>query len=329
MFRMTCSVEFEGLKPIKATSLKWKRHIDNYSDSATIEIPAICRYKDGTNVYSNVVTGQKLKEGQKVKIRAGYDGKNDLQFDGFIKRINSSTPLEIECEGYSYQLRNKTINKSYGRTTVKRVLEELVVGTNIIISNKLVGDITFEPQQFKNAQRTQVLDWLKEKYFLKVFFLYNELHVGFGLLFKGNVVKHVLNWNVIKDNDLLFNAQKEATVNIEGVTRLADGTLIRTASNNARTSGEKKEVKMILQNAADKQKAVNALQGKQDKKGYVGAITGFLKPFVQIGDTTQITDNKFKERAAQHVVDGIEGSFSSAGGRQKIHIDFSTGKING
>jgi hypothetical protein len=327
MFRMTASVEFEGLKAVKPSSLKWKRHIDNYSDSATIEIPAICRYKDGTGTYDNVVTGQKLFEGQKVKIYAGYDGNNDLQFDGFIKRINSSTPLEIECEGYSYQLRNKTINKSFGRTTVKKVLEKLVVDTAIKIDNKLVGDITFEPKQFPNIQRTQVLDWLKEEYRLKVFFLYNELHVGFGLMFIGNTVKHQLNWNVIKDSDLLFNAQKEATVNIEGVTKLDDGTLVRITSKNARTAGEKKEVKLKTKDRALNQKIVDALQSKQNKKGYVGAITGFLKPFVQIGDSTQITDNKFKERAAQHVVDGIDGSFSRAGGRQKIHIDFSTGKI--
>ena len=329
MFRMTANVEFEGLKPIKPSSLKWSRHIDNYSDTAKIEIPVLCRYIDINKNYSFVESGQIIKEGQKVKIFAGYDGKNKLQFDGFVKRINSSTPLEIECEGYSYQLRNKTINRSFSTTTVKKVLQELVQGTDIKVTDKLVGEITFEPKQFKNAQRTQVLDWLKENYHLKIFFIGRELHAGFGLMFQGKRVKHRLNWNVIKDSDLLFNTYQEATVIIEGVTKLDDGTVVRTKATNTKSAAEipqTKEIKILIKNSANRQQALNALQAKENKKGYVGGITGFLVPHCEIGMTTELIDAKFADRNGSYIIDGVDGSFSTAGGRQKIHIDFSTGK---
>lgn len=325
---MTCSVDFEKLKPVKATSLKWSRRIENYSDTGKIEIPAICRYIDGNNTYENVVTGQKIIEGTKVKMFAGYDGKNDLQFDGFIKRINASQPLEIECEGYSYQLRQKTINISFGKTTVKKVLEFLIKDTDIKLSDKISGDTIFEPKQFKNVQKTAVLDWLKEQYKMKVFFFFDQLFVGLGQLYKGDTIKHRLNWNIVKENDLLFNTYTGTQVNIEGYTRLPDGTQIKARATNVKKTDQVLQVKMIIQHPKDLQAATDEVQLKENKKGYAGSLTGFLKPYAQVGMVSQIIDKKFEDRNGSYIIDGVDGSFGTSGGRQKIHIDFSV-KDNG
>jgi hypothetical protein len=328
MFTMTANVAFEGLKPIKPRSLSWKRHIDNLSDTAKIEIPAICRYIDTDKTYDNVVTGQKFTEGQQVLISAGYDGNNRTAFFGFIKRINSSVPLEIECEGYSYQLRNCTITKRFGKTTVRKVIEYLIAETDIKISDKVSGEIDFEPKVFDGVEKISVLNWLKENYKLKIFFIFDTIYFGFGITYKSDKVKYELNWNVIKDNDLLFNTYTSATVNIEGYSRKADGTLIKTKAANANTFGAVKKIKMLMRNKDDLQAATNEEQLRHNKKGYVGSLTSFLVPYVKIGMTAEIIDKKFKERQGSYLVDGVEGSFGPGGGRQKVHIDFSV-KANG
>src|SRR5665213_236632 len=103
MFIMTANVTSGPYKPFSPSSLTWKRSIDSYSDSAMIKIPAVCHLGKDRN-YNLVDTASQFAEGMKVQINAGYDDNNDLRFIGFIKRINYTIPLELECEGYAYQL---------------------------------------------------------------------------------------------------------------------------------------------------------------------------------------------------------------------------------
>lgn len=323
MFRMTNDIKFAGFKNIKASSLKWKRSIDNYSDTATIVIPAMCRLIDKDKTYNDLVTGQQIKEATMVDIRAGYDGENDLQFKGFVKRINFKVPVEIECEGYSYQLRRKIINKAFGKTTVKEVLKYLIADTDIKLSDKMPERIDFEGFVFKNYTGVQVLDFLKEKYLLTCFFIYDELYVGWKATFKGDTIKHRLNWNVVKDDSLLFNTYTGSIVHIEMESRTAAGFKKRAKANNILKPGDVKQVKTLIQNDDDIQLAANDRQILENKRGYTGSVTGFLKPFVVPGMTDQIIDKKYAERNGRYFVESVEGSFSTSGGRIKTGIGFT------
>src|SRR5205085_9261865 len=178
MFLMTCDIKIGNFKPFKPNSIKWIRKIDNYSDSATIKVPAICRVKKSGDVYENIQTGLQIKEGMKVEITAGYDDNNKTRFKGFVRRVNFSIPLEIECEGYSYQLRMiKDFSKSYKVTTVLNILKDLVKGTDIKLSNK-IPDVPLHKIVFKNVTGTDVLDYLKKQCLLTCYFNYDELYVG-------------------------------------------------------------------------------------------------------------------------------------------------------
>jgi hypothetical protein len=320
---MTADIKFEGFKTIKPSSLKWERNIDNYSDTATIVIPAMCRLVDGQTVYDNVVTGQQIPEGTKVEIHAGYDGNNPLRFKGFVNRINFKVPVEIECEGYSYQLRRKLINKTFGKTTVRTVLQYLIDGTDIRLSDKMPEDIVFEPFPFKNYTGVQVLDFLKEKYLLTVFFFFDELYVGWRATFSGAIVKHRLNWNVIKDDALLFNTYTGAVVHIELESTTPGGHKKRCKAANVIRPGDVKRKKVYIKDQHTLQAAANDAQLLENKKGYTGAITAFLLPYAEPGMTTEIIDKKYEERNGSYFIESVSGSFGPQGGRQKIGIGFT------
>src|SRR3954464_2289771 len=101
MFTMTSEIKVKGFKNIiKPNSIKWKRSITDYSDTATITLPTIAMLKsNGGEDYKQVETGLQFREGMEVLIKCGYDGKNQTRFKGFIRRINPKSPLELECEG--------------------------------------------------------------------------------------------------------------------------------------------------------------------------------------------------------------------------------------
>ena len=319
---MTADIKFGGFLPVKPSSLKWKRHLDNVCDTASITLPGICRLVGKKSEYKNVNTAQQFKEGTPVEIYAGYDGKNDLQFKGFISRVNYRIPVEIECEGYSWLLRNKIITHRFGRTTVKKVLEFLTEGTAIKLSAKMPDSIKFEPVTFDNYTALQVLEFLKEKYLLTVCFFYDELYVGWRATFVGNTVKLRLNWNVADDGSLVFNTYTGATVHMEPVSRGTDGKKKKARAGNALNPGNIKRINTLIQDEADKLAAANDSQLKAQQQGYRGNLTAFLKPFIQPGDTIQIIDKKYPERNGSYFCPGVDGSFSTNGGRQKADIDF-------
>ncbi|MEO6456549.1 MAG: hypothetical protein ABIN97_20905 [Ginsengibacter sp.] len=360
MFRITANIRVkiwnertgDYLKTVlkfPASSIKWNVGIDNYFDTASFIIPAMCRMKTSGEQYNNiqaqyieetVLGGRKeaeeknknstlikstkvFKQGDKVEIYAGYDGKNDLQFKGFISRINFTIPVEIMCEGYAYQLRTKIINKSFPNTTIKELLYYLIADTGIQLSDKCPERIDFRAHQFKNKTGLQVLDYLKEEYGLTVFFQYHFLYVGWRATYKGEIVKHRLNWNVIESKELLFNTYTGSTVNFVYKSRFASGAIKKIRANNIINHGEVKEVQTVIQSDSDMQLSVNDRQLKEDQKGYTGKITGFLKPFVRPGMTTEIIDKKYSERNGRYFIESVEGSVSDKGGRQTIGVSFA------
>ncbi len=322
MFAMTASVKFDGFKAVKPNALTWNRSVDNFSDTATIKLPA----KANTEQYKIVITGTQFPEGTKVSILAGYDGDNDLQFKGFVRRINFTVPVEIECEGYSYQLRKKIgINKSYKTTTVKNILTDLIQGTDIKL-HPAIPNIPIEKVAFQSASGIQVLEWLKEKCLLTVYFIFDELYVGGQQLAPGQTVKFRLNWNVIKDNELKFNEKEFADVKITVLHRNATGVLSgqSAANNNGQVSGTKK-IRTLLSDPT----AMKAIAERERKllinRGYEGAIMAFLKPHFEPGMAAALEDRQYKQRQGKYFGTGVEGSFSKGGGRQKIKIGNSLG----
>jgi len=322
MFAMNSDIYIGPYKPFKPNSMKWSKNIDNFSDSATIKVPAITSMKKDGDTYERVQTGLQFKEGMKVEIYAGYNGDTDRQFKGFVRRVNFTIPLEIECEGYSYQLRKKLdFSKSYIGTTVKAILQDLVKGTDIKLSDA-IPIIPIDKVTFQNITGVQALEWLKEKCLLTVYFNEDVLYCGMQQLEVKTTKKFRLGWNVIKDNELKFNDKKEfAEVRIEIATRKKDGT--KEKGFAGKKDGQVKKFKSVLKDKSILEKIASAKRIEILNRGYEGAITAFLKPFVLPGMAVDIDDTKYPERKGKYFVSGVDGEYGPQGGRQKIKISNS------
>jgi hypothetical protein len=324
MFQMTSVVNVEGIKNIiKPNAITWKRSVTDYSDTATIKLPAVAMLKKKGDVYKRIETGLQFKEGLQVTIACGYNGKNPVRFKGFIKQIKPNVPLEVECEGYSYQLRKiQAFNKSYkAGTPMKTVLNDLIKDTTIKLS-KAIPDVTIEsPVNFSGKSGIQVLDWFKEQMLMTVFFNFDELYVGLKYTDFKKTIKLRLGWNVVDDNDLKYNPRKELTeVNISISAKQKDGTT-QYADPNSKGNGGK-QVKM---NVRVDNETLKKIQDDQKQKllnrGYEGSLTAFLAPFAEPSMAVHIEDPKYPARSGKYFIEAVEGEFGSGGGRQKIKIE--------
>lgn len=323
MFKITSDIEIGNYKAVKPSALAWTKSIDNFSDSCTIKLPAIAMLKREGDVYEQVQTGQQFKEGMPVAVYVGYDGNNDLHFKGFIRRINFTVPLEIECEGYSYQLRKKTNynKKIIAGMKLKAVLSDLIQGTDIVLSPNIPDVAIDSNHQFNNFRGIDVLDWIKDKMLLTVYFDNEKLYVGLQQAVVAGTVKYRLGWNVIKDNELKFNTDKEfAKVNfILDQPRAKDGTYKKGIKDSKYTDEYRTKIGVRFPKAFLDQLA-DDLKNKLVNRGYEGAITTFLKPFAKPSMAAAIDDKKYPERAGRYFITGVEGKMDSGGGRLKIKI---------
>ncbi|MBT1702962.1 hypothetical protein [Chryseosolibacter indicus] len=317
-FKLTSSVKFSGFKDVRPSELEWERSVENFSDWAKVKLPN----RALLSTYQHVQTGTQFKEGDRVEIYAGYDNDNDLQFKGFIRRVNFTVPVEIECEGYSYQLRKKQgFNYSAQNITVKKLLTEVLKGTDIKLHNA-IPNIPLDKVLFKNCTGLQVLEWLKEKCLLSVIFNYDELYVGGLMLPPSKTVRFRLGWNVVKDDQLKFNEKEFAEVKITVGRRDKDGKTKSKSAAPKVISGEKK-LRTLITDSATQATIAEQQRKKFIGQGYEGVITAFLKPHFEPGMTVEISDPQYEARKGKYFGLGVRGSLSKSGGRQKIKIGYS------
>lgn len=326
MFIMTANITVDGFKSFKPNSFKWTKSIDNYSDTCTVKIPALMMFKDeNSDNYTKANPTILFKEGQKIEVSCGYDNNNKTVFKGFIKRINANIPIELECEGYSYQLRNKeAFSKSYTSTTVRNILQDLVKNTDIKIHSK-VPQITVKKVTFKNASAIDVLEWLKDKLLLHVYFVDELLYAGLAYTNTNNEVVCKIGYNTALATDLKYQQnKKDAEVKIKISSKQSDGTTLSS------TSGKGKEIskKVVgITNPATLAKIAEKEKERIKNRGYEGSITMFLQPYVAVCDTLVIKSDKYPERNGKYLCTSVSGEFGTSGGRVKANVGIYLGGI--
>ncbi|WP_306353711.1 hypothetical protein [Flavobacterium sp. '19STA2R22 D10 B1'] len=261
-----------------------------------------------------------IKEGDPVDVLLGYDRNNVRRFKGFVKRVNMSIPVKVECEGYSWLLYDIILNKSYASVTVKELLTDLCKGTEIILAADM-PHIPLKNVRFKNATGIQVLEWLNNECKLAVYFNFDELYVGTLFGKKQDKVKFRLGWNTVKEDDFKLKLV-DKNVKIVIKEKADTGKVKKTKSDVNKYSNEKTvKIKAGIPSELLKQIA-NRLQDKSNYNGYEGNITVFLEPSVNKGMTAEIDGYRYPEKSGLFFVESVAGEFGSSGGRQTIELGF-------
>ena len=327
MLYLTSDITIGIYKGIKPAKVSWKTDINSFNDTATIDLPRIS-YLTTVKTETHDINQQNerqvytFKEGDKINISLGYDTHNTKRFQGFIKRVNMSVPVKIECEGYSYLLYDIIFNRSYAHVSVKQLLTDLCGKTEIVLSSEM-PDIPLTNVRFKNATGHQVLEWLQKECHLAVYFDFDTLYVGTQFGKKQTTKKFRLGWNTVKEDDFKKRIV-DKNVRIVIKEKSPAGTVKRTKSDVNKYSDEKAlKIKAGIPAALLKQIA-NRLQTKDNYRGYEGTITAFLEPSVTKGMIADITDKQYGDRTGKYFIESVSGEFGPNGGRQTIQLGFMT-----
>ncbi|MBP1649951.1 MAG: hypothetical protein H6Q26_108 [Bacteroidetes bacterium] len=341
MFILKCEIKIGSYTFYSVKEVKVKRSLHSFVDTATITIPAsaVLRYTGKLPTKSVVNSADQFAEGNKVEIWLGYDDVLNLEFEGFVRRINAATPCIIECEGYSWQLQQKGILDSNKAITLKKLLTKITAGTDILLSNE-IPDLNLNQAYFSGMTGTDILDWLKKNLYLNVYFEGKLLYAGFDHLKNPKAGKYVrgrkagdaltyeevkddagyqIGYTVIRDDELKFRKASDAHVLVKAIY------IDKKNKPYTAEAGDKNgaETTIHISHFED----MNALKKAAENKlktlkydGYEGKLVAFLQPYVFPGCKAAISDTKFPVRNGTYRIESTEVTFGASGGRRLTEI---------
>jgi hypothetical protein len=330
-----CSNITIGKYGFKPHDVKITKSVYQYADRAVIKMPISARIKQDGILSESVETAKQFNEGDKVFIQLGYNGSLTTEFEGFVSRVNFTQPLEVECEGYSYQLRQQNYNRTFINTDLKQILQFLIAGTDITL-DKAIPSFKLDKLILQHTSGTEALELIKRisQDTIRFFFIGKTLYAGLQWLQIQPDVQYRLGWNVIKDGQLKLRDAKNQNITVEVYWEEKDGTRKLLQANNGTVSNPTKKVvntegisggKVVMRpkgitDQATLKTIADAKLSSLSYTGYEGKITTFLVPYCGIAYGAIITDKKYPERSGKYLVESVETTYGMSGARRSVGI---------
>ena len=294
--------------------------IYNLGTSAKIKIPASARLRVNGNLQTDSVqVGKQFARGDKITVSLGYNDDLKEEFVGYIYRVNYTTPLEIECEGYEFLLRSALSSKTWASTTLKDVIKYVVSGVNISVHDQ-IPDINLVNYIIPSGRsKLEALQELKEKYGLTAYFIKDQLYVGLAYLIDLGSVKYTLGVNTVKDNDLKYHFADDVKLKIKAVLIKNDNTRLECEIGDS--DGQQRPLFFYNLSSLDELKKLAQEEMQKYKySGYEGKFTAFLVPYAQPAMKAVLTDPVYSEKSGTFYITAVKVEFGRSGARRIVDI---------
>ena len=295
--------------------------IETLTDTATIKLPKKLKWKDKELF-------DLIRRGDQVSISIGYDNNLNTVFEGYIRKVQGGTPLEIECEDAMYllkQIKLPTFPVKNGPTSLTlRDLLTQFCPSNISFS---VPDVNLGNFVIKDQPTlAQTLEYIRKEYYLNFFFRGGKLYGAMPSTLSAidssfqTQIFHI-GQNVIS-NSLEYIQAEDVKLIIKAKTILKDNTQLEYQAPEGESDGEIRCFYCWWANDLDdlKKFANETLQSfKVDHMQ--GDFTAFGLPYVMKGDTIKLYDDKNKERDNKSfLAKAVRYQFGMEGYRQVIDL---------
>lgn len=291
-------------------SLHVKKSIHTIIETGVIELPINAIVETDGRVNSVTVdTAKQFNEGDKVEIELGYNNELNKEFKGFIKRRDFTDPCKLMLEGYSYQLRKKAPQKSWEKVNMRDILKELIKDTDIVIHPDTAKDLYYEPfyMGLRGQTAVEVIEDIKKKKGLTAYFINgNQLYVGGdALAIREEVVEHALGWNTIDESQLIYRRAEDVKIKVR--VKYTDKKGKKREVTGGHAGGQEAAFEFGTLSSEDEAIALALTKAQLFiYEGYEGKIKTKLEPYCQPGYKSIITDEVYKEREENVIVETVE-----------------------
>ncbi len=306
------------LRGVNAVEIK--KSIYTSISTATIKIPlsVVIRNND---MLQRIKIVDKIKEGDKISVELGYDNKNKLEFEGYIKRINYTELLELECEDEMYILRKVRFKKSFKMAQLSEIINFVLVGAEenglrLAVYDKM-PEMVFSNFIINQNTGIEVLQELIDKHGLLCYLTtindVKTLYVGLSYtLQKGRVNIHI-DKNTVSVSDLKYaRNDSEKKIEVHLISNNRNGT--KTEVKVGKPGGDTHTLTIPGQHTEANLKVIATAELEKVKRdGYKGSYTCFLIPYVEPGYISNLKNSQFPDRNGTYYLTGVRTTFDTTG----------------
>lgn len=295
------------------------KSVDLLADTCTIKLPGYAQNKVITVSRTDTTRAeQKIKRGDKVIVKFGYNGQLRTEFEGYVLNITTDdADLVLNCEDDLFLMRKAVSNRQFKNTQVKAIAEYLVqqVGASLEVRCSLT--VGYDKFVINQATAYDVLKKIQEELKANVYLRDGALHIHPPYTERHGRVRYSFQKN-IEGSSLKYKTaeDKKVQVVVEGVGR--DGKKVEVESGT--TGGDK----ITLKGSGMSQAAMKALADAEWKRnvfnGYEGDVTSWLIPYAEPGYSAEISDEDFEYKNGWYFVKSVTTTFDSGGGARKVQL---------
>ncbi len=292
-------------------SCQVRKDVDKLSDSATIKLPGMA-YGQALEIES------KIKRGDAVTIKLGYEGYLFEEFNGFISSIATDNTIIIECEDSMFLTRKEVENKQYQNTDATAIIQDVINQLPGIkmVAGEGVDILKYDKFTINEATGYDVLKKIKEETGLHIFMKGTELHVYLQYTYNTGKVKYDFAKNVQSSNlKYLHEADKKVLVEVVGIDRENKKVKVEVGEKG----GDKITVHRYNVHDPEALKKIGEEEIiKHRFTGYEGDFTTWLLPYITTGASADMLDPDYVSRQGVYYTSAVTTTFDKNGGKRKV-----------
>lgn len=304
MKAMTCNIiignwEFDYCHKVEIKT-SWK----TLTDTCTIHLP---------NVQGTLDT--KIKVGDEVIVRLGYDGVLSEDFRGYVARVKPASPMVIECQDEMWKLKQQTVSHSWKSASLEEVLKFLVPHAQV----KVPG-ITLSPFRLDKVTKAQALEKIKEEYGLCVFFRGPELYIGlpYGIDEEPFEFRYHMQKNVASFGSLEYRRKEDVRVKVKAISLLPNNTKHEVEVGDS--DGEQHTLHFYNLTKEELKQQAEAKIDLLKFDGYKGSFTAFGQPNAQHSGIAKLKDDTYQDRGGDYFIDAVSIAYGPDGYRRELEL---------
>lgn len=313
MLRLTSDIDIDRFKFRGVTQVEVNSSWENLTDTCRLVFPREVSWEGRA-----LATGADplLRRLHPVTVRLGYDDVNTEVFRGYVRDVSGEIPVRVECEDAMYLLKQGEVTKSYRSVSLSTLMSEVIAGA---VPVQVTADQELGQFRISKASPAKVLQYLREKYFIRSFFREGTLYVGLAYVaalqrerkirFDRNVISHNLEFRMKDDIRLL----------LKGIILMPDNS--RQEIEVGDRDGEQRTFHYYNISKADATSQLEAELERLRYTGYRGTFTTFGRPDVRHGDIVDMTDPIYPDRQGRYLVRRVRTAFGTGGYRQEVELE--------
>lgn len=313
MYRLSWEITIGKYKVQTLKEVKITTSVLNLSDTASITLPG--KYLDKWKSVED-----KIKVGDEVVIKLGYDDDNETEFNGYLKRISrDNNSLVLECEDSLYLLNKDVENKEYKKMPLNTLLNDILSQVDAGLMLKCDFDYTMEKLVVFHQTGLDVLKKVHEDTKANIWFDGRTLHIHPVYDSLGEVSNPIIYDTKVnvQSNELKWVDKADKKVKIEITYKMPSGQIKKQSYGN-----DKGETITRYANTSDDSELKKIAENEYNLwnySGYEGSFTGWLIPRTKSGGSVRLRDQERNEDGKYYVT-GVEIEFGQNGAKRKVML---------